>query len=217
MMGMYPDLYAIDTAILTEIGEDPDDKATRDTWAALLLLEHNNTLRDICARFLHPTVSELIKLDANRKFLAYDVLKHECANVLGVTNAEDYSKDAGGSLGTQYAFYDTAPGEYIVPGAAASGSVWVKYKYIPDAMTDNTTKEGSSVPEEVPDAYRKAFVYNGIAAIRRSRGMFQSMATYQTLAEDVLSGLIKKSQPKHVENRLFRSKSTIRNQYNLPI
>jgi hypothetical protein len=189
-------LYEIDTAVLTEIGEDPTDDAVRAQWADLLLLEHNNTYIDICRRFIHPRTQEQVTLDGDRKFKtagAGAVLTYGCAKVLAVKAHQDYSEDAGGRPAQEYAFEEVGPEEYIVPGAAAGSDVWVSYEYLPDKMTDST-EESADVPGLVPEQYHQAFVFNGVAAIRRSRGMFQSMQMYQTLAENVMTSLVKRNQ-----------------------
>lgn len=120
-----------------------------------------------CDEYLKPSYTEQVTLDSGKAFDVADLtymLKDD--GVRKITKYEDGSADANYALQTGYVF-EYVGETVVVPSADAGQSVWVRYWYRPDELTEATSAGDASpaaIPILLPAAYRDALKYF-IAAI----------------------------------------------------
>jgi hypothetical protein len=214
---MLDTLYEIDSEVLRYIGEEPTDDDVRAEWAPLLLNVHSRTNVQICNEKIHPKACDPVVLGADKTFKAVkdtddeNALDHKCnGEPIIALQYPDWSEDAGWDKSIEYTIRRVAPKLYVVPGAADGDTVYVLFEYVPDAFTKNTytgETDDTDEPELVEEANRMAFVYNGAAAIFLSKKQLNSMAAFQTLAEDEIAKIREVGAQKRVKGTLFRRRS----------
>jgi hypothetical protein len=163
-------------ALMTEDYSDTDRRAE---LAPILLTGYNAAYQDICTGILRVAKWEQVTLDENKQF-ALSALTETCLEVVKVAKYRDFSADTGWAQGDPLGFVVLDGDEVVVPQAEASGTVWVRYRFVPEMLA-----AGDS-PDFVPDQNQKALVYKGMSVAKLRDGDAESANNWQGMyAEEI--------------------------------
>ena len=182
-------LYELVTTVLKQCRLDPTDATDRsDNQNSVIVPALNEAYRRMCREKAHPWTTEAITLDANKCFDTR-TLTNKLVRIIEISQYQDYSSAAGGARSSPYAWdkYDGS-GTIVIPTATASGTVYIKYEYMPAKLdityniSDANTVRTIPVNEAITAAQATALIDQTLYVIDVSSGLYTEYTIESALA-----------------------------------
>lgn len=176
------------------------DSTTLTEWNTAFLVGANQALVDI-VRLRDIKLWESVTLDASKKF-EYGDLTHDVDELLDIAALIPYSVAAGSADCEHYEWQDEGE-EIIVPGASASGTVYVRYRPFAAPLVNPTPTTGANAtsPEFIPEQYQDCLVYKGMAEVFVARGDERRRDECEMKYFQIRSGVTAHNRQKRILNR----------------
>jgi hypothetical protein len=172
--------YELDTLTLANIGEEVND-ANRAEYSPLFLNAYNEAYFSLCAGQIKPTAGQTVALDGDKRF-SPAILEQNLVpgGIVAVKKSLDYSGDSSFVKAREYDFHWTEDGKIAVPFAETNESVYVVYRYFPEALTNDepTESAGTSSPQQLPEQYHGALSSYAASAYFRIRRKYERMQVW---------------------------------------
>jgi hypothetical protein len=144
-------LYDLVSQTLTQGRLNTTNAVKRSKYQnSLIVPALNDAYKKMCREKLHPWYWEAVTLDANKCFVT-SALSKTFVKVNKITTYQDFTEDAGYAEQTRLPWgkYDDT-GTIIVPSAEASGTVYVKYEYMPTMLGISYNISGANTTVSIP-------------------------------------------------------------------
>lgn len=142
--------YELVTETLALCGMTDADATDRSEYSPLFKTAFNEAYRKIVREKLHLWTTEEVTLDALKCF-TLSGLSETATKITKISTYRDYSTDGSGLNQYSLVFdkYDGA-GTIVVPGAEASGTVFVEYEYMPDMLGATYNIKAANTVKVIP-------------------------------------------------------------------